>query len=223
MFVVAACVGMSSTVKAFQQAPRQDSAKQQGSDTLKYPLHDRRGDKFTNPQRNSLGLKDPANIRDSIVYDPTTKQYFIIERIGNSYYRKPTYLTFEEFMAIMARRQEEDYFKKRANILSGLNRKMLRPKMSMTDNLFNRIFGNGKIEIKPQGEVNIIAGYQGQNIKNPALPERARRNGGFDFDMNANLSVIGNIGDKLKLPISYNTLANFDFDNQLKLDYTGSD
>ncbi len=41
--------------------------------------------------------------------------------------------------------------------------------------------------------------------------------------MNANLSVIGNIGDKLKLPISYNTLANFDFDNQLKLDYTGSD
>jgi cell surface protein SprA len=41
--------------------------------------------------------------------------------------------------------------------------------------------------------------------------------------MNANLSVIGNIGDKLKLPISYNTLANFDFDNQLKLDYTGTD
>src|SRR5207253_4336504 len=28
---------------------------------------------------------------------------------------------------------------------------------------------------------------------------------------------------KLKLPISYNTLANFDFENQLKLDYTGGD
>lgn len=221
MFVVAACVGMCSIVKA--QAPRQDSTKQQGSDTLKYPLHDRRGDKFTFPQRNSMGLNDPSNIHDSIIYDPKTKQYFIIEKIGDFYYRKPTYLTFEEFMAIQARKQEEDYFRKRANILSGLNRKMLKPKMSMTDNLFNRIFGNGKIEIKPQGEVNIIAGYQGQNIKNPALPERARRNGGFDFDMNANLSVIGNIGDKLKLPISYNTLANFDFDNQLKLDYTGSD
>ena len=40
--------------------------------------------------------------------------------------------------------------------------------------------------------------------------------------MNANLSVIGNIGDKLKLPINYNTLANFNFENQLKLDYAGS-
>src|SRR5260221_11498556 len=39
--------------------------------------------------------------------------------------------------------------------------------------------------------------------------------------MNSNLNVVGNIGDKLKLPISYNTLANFDFENQLKLDYTG--
>jgi cell surface protein SprA len=221
VLIVAACVGMSSTVKA--QAPGKDSTNTQGIDTLKYPLHDRRGDKFTFPQRNSMGLNDPSNIQDSIVYDPKTKQYFIIERIGNFYYRKPTYLTFEEFMAIQARKQESDYFKKRSNILSGLNRKMLRPKMSMSDNLFNRIFGNGKIEIKPQGEVNIIAGYQGQNIKNPALPERARRNGGFDFDMNANLSVVGNIGDKLKLPISYNTLANFDFDNQLKLDYTGTD
>jgi cell surface protein SprA len=222
VLIAAACVGLSSTTKAFY-APRQDTSKPQAIDTLKYPLHDRRGDKFTFPQRNSLGLNDPANLQDSIAYDPKTKQYYIIEKIGNFYYRKPTYLTFDEFMALQARKQESDYFKKRSNILSGLNRKMLRPKMSMSDNLFNRIFGNGKIEIKPQGEVNIIAGYQGQNIKNPALPERARRNGGFDFDMNANLSVIGNIGDKLKLPISYNTQANFDFDNQLKLDYTGTD
>ncbi|WP_315821095.1 cell surface protein SprA [Paraflavitalea speifideaquila] len=168
-------------------------------------------------------MKDPVNITDSVIYDPKTKQYYIIEKIGSFYYRKPTYLTFDEFMQLQSRKMEAEYFKKRSNILSSLNKKLLKPKMSVTDNLFNRIFGNGKVEIRPQGEVNIIAGYQGQNIKNPALPERARKNGGFDFDMNANLSVIGNIGDKLKLPINYNTLANFDFDNQLKLDYTGTD
>ncbi|MBO9571346.1 MAG: cell surface protein SprA, partial [Chitinophagaceae bacterium] len=104
-----------------------------------------------------------------------------------------------------------------------LNYKLPRPKLSVTDNLFNRIFGTGRVEIRPQGDINLIAGYQGQNIKNPALPERARKNGGFDFDMNANLNVVGNIGSKLKLPISYNTLANFDFENQLKLDYSGTD
>ena len=55
------------------------------------------------------------------------------------------------------------------------------------------------------------------------MPERARKNGGFDFDMNAQVNVNANIGDKLKFPINYNTLANFGQDNQLKLDYTGVD
>ena len=41
--------------------------------------------------------------------------------------------------------------------------------------------------------------------------------------MNAQFNVMANIGDKLRLPINYNTLANFDFENQLKLDYTGKD
>ncbi len=212
----------STTASAFQ-APAQGNPQRPPADTLKYPIHDRRGDRYSNPTRSSLDLKDPVNITDSVIYDPKTKQYYIIEKIGSFYYRKPTYLTFDEFMQLQSRKMEMEYFKKRSNILSGLNKKLLQPKMSVTDNLFNRIFGNGKVEIRPQGEVNIIAGYQGQNIKNPALPERARRNGGLDFDMNANLSVIGNIGDKLKLPINYNTQANFDFDNQLKLDYTGTE
>src|SRR5947207_5774432 len=68
-----------------------------------------------------------------------------------------------------------------------------------------------------------MAGYQGQNSKNPTLTERARKNGGFDFNMNSQLQVDANIGDKLKLPINYNTLANFDYENQLKLDYHGQD
>ncbi len=125
-------------------------------------------------------------------------------------------------MEMQGHKAETDYFKKRANTLNILNRGQVKPKLSIYDNLFNRLFGNGKIEIQPQGNVDITAGYQGQNVKNPTLPENARKNGGFDFNMAAQLNVNANIGDKLKFPISYNTLANFDFTNQLKLDYTGT-
>lgn len=190
-------------------------------DTLRFPLYDRRGDRFSNPNRNSFDLKDPANIKDSIEYDPVTKQYYIVEKIGNQYYRKPTYLTFDELMQMQSQSAEDDYFRKRADALSALNKKMLRPKLSVSDNLFNRIFGEGKPDIRPQGNVDLTIGYQGQNIQNPTLPESARKTGGLDFKENANINVIGNIGSKLKVPISYNTLANFDFENQLKLDYTG--
>ncbi|HTN07981.1 cell surface protein SprA [Agriterribacter sp.] len=191
-------------------------------DTLKYPISDRRSDQFSSTRFRGFDLKDPANITDSIVYDYKEKKYYIIEKIGNKYYRKPTSLTFEEFTRIQARRQENDYFRQRANTISLLNRSLLRPKLTATDDLFNRLFGNGKIDIRPQGNVTITAGYQGQNIKNPTLPERARKNGGFDFDMAANLNVIANIGSKVKLPISYNTQSTFDWENQLKLEYTGT-
>ncbi len=192
------------------------------NDSLHFPIQDRRGD-FLNQKSNVYDFKLPPNITDSIVYDPATQYYIVYEKIGNKYYRTPTYYTAEEFRSIEARRAENDYFRKRANTLNILNRGRVKPKLSVYDNLFNRLFGNGKIDIQPQGNVDITAGYQGQNIKNPTLPERARKNGGFDFDMAAQLNVNANIGNKLKFPISYNTLANFDFTNQLKLDYTGTD
>jgi cell surface protein SprA len=217
LFFILLCLASQAKAAPFQKA-----------DTLKFPIQDRRGDRFTYPNNNPLDLKNPSNIGDSVEYDPKTRRYYILEKIGNHYYRTPSYLTYEEFQALEARRSEIDYFRKRADILSGLNKKMIRPKLQWHNNLVNRIFGSGpdglpKVEIKPQGNIDILAGYQGQNIKNPVLPENARKTGGFDFDMNANISVVGNIGDKLKLPINYNTLATFNFENQLKLDYTGKD
>ncbi len=199
---------------------RKDSLKIKG-DTLRFPIYDRRSDFLTYPNKNTFNLRDPANVLDSIEYDPATKQYFIVEKVGNNYYRKPTYLTYDEMLRIKAQQDEDAYWRERADMLSALNKKNLQPKLSVTDNLFNRIFGTGKVDIRPQGNVDILAGYQGQTVDNPTLPESARKTGGLDFNMNADVNVLGNIGNKLKLPIHYNTLANFDFENQLKLDYTG--
>ncbi|HNP54247.1 MAG TPA: cell surface protein SprA, partial [Ferruginibacter sp.] len=153
-----------------------------------------------------------------------TRRYVLYERIGSHYYRTPTTYSFDEYWSMRYRQSEVDYFQKRANVTNILNRgKFSKPKLSLTDNLFNRLFGTGKIEISPQGNVDIMAGYQGQRVDNPTLPERARKNGGLDFNLNTQLNVNANIGDKLKFPINYNTQANLDVDNQLKLDYTGKD
>ena len=192
-------------------------------DSLHYPIQDRRGDFFSSGKRSTFDLNNPSNIRDSVVYDPKTRRYIVYEKIGTKYYRSTTSYSFDEYWQIRGRQTEVEYFKKRSNLMSILNQGRIRPKLSLYDNLFNRLFGNGKINITPQGNVDLTAGYQGQNIKNPTLPERARKNGGFDFDMNAQVNVNADIGGKLKFPINYNTLANFGQDNQLKLDYTGLD
>lgn len=191
-------------------------------DSLPYPIYDRRGDLLSDSRKSTYDFKNPSNFRDSVVYDPVNRRYIVYEKIGNKYYRTPTTYSFDEYWQLRSRQSEVDYFKKRSNTLNLLNRGRVKPRLSLYDNLFNRLFGNGKISITPQGNVDIMAGYQGQNIKNPTLPENARKNGGFDFDMNAQVNVNAEIGGKLKFPINYNTLANFGQDNQLKLDYTGS-
>ena len=152
---------------------------------LKYPLQDRRGDAFNYPKANNpFDLNKPGNISDSVVYDPATKRYYIYEKIGRSWYRKPTYLTFDEMVAYKTRQQEREYYQRRLNTTLNLNRRIQDPKLNIRESYFNRLFSNTgvpKVEIRPQGNVTLTAGYIGQNIKNPTLPERARRNGGFDL------------------------------------------
>lgn len=203
--------------------PDNDTTRKGKTDTLRYPINDRRGDRYSEYRRNPFDLRDTGYVKQKVEYDPVTRQYYITEKIGDTYYRKPTYLNFDEFLELRGREMEMENFQKRANASFALNRKLVRPQLRMFDDLFNRVFGNGKIDIRPNGNVDLMAGYQGQNVQNPTLPERARKYGTFDFDMNAQFNMNANIGDKMKIPINFNTLANFDFENQLKLDYRGRD
>jgi cell surface protein SprA len=202
--------------------------KRTPADTSRYPLTDRRGDPYSFPNRNSFDFRDTSFIKRTIEYDPKTRQYYIVEKIGTRYYRTPVSFSMEEFLRMQGEKDEKDYFKKRSQLLANMNRRLFKPKFKVSNDWFNRIMGVGpdgkvKIDIRPSGYVELLAGYQGQNIKNPTLPERARKQGGFDFNMNSQLQVDASIGEKLKLPINYNTLANFSFENQLKLDFKGKD
>ena len=215
-------VAFAIVLVSFSQASAREF-KHSDSDTTRYPITERYGDPYS-ARSNSFDLKDTSFIKRSIEYDPRTKRYYVIEKIGNKYYRTPTSYSAEEFLKLQGWKDEQEYFKKRSALLGNINRRIYKPKFRVSDDLFNRIMGVGpdgkvKVDIKPSGYVDLLAGYQGQNIQNPTLPERARRSGGFDFNMNSQLQVDANIGSKLKLPINYNTLANFNFENQLKLDY----
>ena len=169
----------------FDPAPRKYSFYFLNSDTTRYPLSDRYGDPYTYPNRNPFYLQDTSFIKKNIIYDPATKQYYVEEKIGSQYYRTPVSFSMKDFIDMQGKQDEEDYFRKRANLLSTLNRRTYKPKFRFLNNWVNRITGNGKIEIRPTGYVDILAGYQGQNSKNPTLPERARKNGGFDFKRSA--------------------------------------
>ena len=57
----------------------QDSTGKKAVDSLPFPLKDRRSDGIAEPNRNPFDLKDPANLKRTVEYDPVTRQYFIVE------------------------------------------------------------------------------------------------------------------------------------------------
>ncbi|MEX0636177.1 MAG: hypothetical protein WD135_05365, partial [Ferruginibacter sp.] len=140
-----------------------------GNSNLRFPINDRRGDAVSGKaSKNTYDFKSPSNITDSVVYDAINRRYTVYEKIGNRYYRIPTSYSFEEYWQMRNEEAEKEYFRQRANTTSLLNRnKFIKPRLSLTDGLFNRLFGNGKIEITPQGNLDLSAGYQGQKIDNP--------------------------------------------------------
>ena len=148
--------GMSDGLLAFEQ-----DTTVRGNDSLPFPLSDRRGDAVSNQSSNPFNSFQPSSQKDSVVYDPATRRYVVYEMIGGKYFRSPVTYSFEEYWQMRNKQMEQDYFQKRTNATSVLNRgKLLKPKLSFSDRLFNRIFGTGKIEISPQGNVDITAGYQ---------------------------------------------------------------
>ncbi|GAA4302533.1 cell surface protein SprA [Compostibacter hankyongensis] len=193
------------------------------TDTLHFPIYDRRGDPEGTPTPSSIDLQDPPVIKRTVEYDPVTRQYRLEEKIGDRYYRKPGELDYQKFLQRQGEKDEQDYWMQRAGTMSRLNRDNGGPALYRGPLLFNRTFGGTGVDIRPQGNLNLTFGYEGSNTGNLILPENNRRQGGFNFDMDINMNVVGQIGSKLKLTSSYNTQSTFDFEKQIRLEYTGDD
>jgi cell surface protein SprA len=187
------------------------------------PLKDRSGPFTTEQGKNPFDLEDPKSVDKHVEYDPETGLYKVTEKIGNDYFRAPTYLSFEEYMAFKSRQQDRDYYKNLAGISASKKNKysLLDPisKVDIKRNLADRLFGGLGIEIKPQGSIEVMVGanYSFQDI--PELPVRLKRQIQPDFRMPIQIDVQGSIGDKLNLNTNFNSQASFDFENKLKLEY----
>ncbi len=195
------------------------------TDTI--PMQDRTGDFITGQTYNPFDIM-PSIVTQEVEYDAKTNQYILIEKIGNEYYRPPTYLTFDEYMEWNSKQQEKEYFNSLAGIqskkpsLSGKIDPM--DKIDVSKGLVDKMFGGTEVNIKPQGNVDLTLGivdYRktiGANVT-PAQARQLYIPG--DFRIQPRLNVDGSIGKKLNLGFNYDATSTFDFDKKIKLDYSG--
>ena len=237
---IALVIGFSSLLMVVNWItnPAQLSANPQGNNPLDYevekfpidspdidlpfPFKDGIGGPGTG-KRSGLFLKNPSNITTGFEYDPETGTYNYSEKIGDNYFKYPTYMDFDEYINYDSKQSLQDYWKQKSEAADLEETKGFRPKLTVKGEAFDRIFGGNVIDIRPQGSAELSFGINRSTRDNPALPANQRSTTTFDFDQQIQLNVVGNIGEKLKISTSYNTEATFDFENQMKIEYTGYD
>jgi len=188
---------------------------------LQYPFKDNNQVDPNNTNSGGFYLDKPSNIKSGFQYDPETGTYSYYEKIGDTYFKYPTYMSFEEYLNYDSKKSLQDYWKQKSAADDINQTKGFRPQLTVKGEAFDRIFGGNKIDIRPQGSAELSFGINRSTRDNPALPTNQRSTTTFDFGQQIQLNVIGNIGEKLKVSMNYNTEATFDFENQMKIEYTG--
>lgn len=177
----------------------------------------------------SLGkliLENPDSIVSKYIYDANLDRYIYNESIGAFNIGYPIILTPAEYFELVKREGIKSYFKEKSDAFSGKKegskdaKKNLLPVFYKDNKFFQSIFGDGGIEVVPQGSVAMDLGVIWQKNDNPSLSPRNRTSLSFDFDQRISLSMLGKIGERLQVTANYDTEATFDFQNIVKLDYT---
>ena len=184
---------------------------------------DRFGDPFSNYSTFSpLFLKNPKSLNLDVQID-SGMNYNIRERIGNVNFRPNSSMSFREFSLQQDQLTRKQYWQTKSQALDGISAvsgRNLLPKLYVSP-ILDRIFGGSYVELIPRGFVTLDFGASFQTINNPSIPIRQQSNGGFEFDQQISLQVTGKVGEKLKVATNFDNNNSFDFQNNMKVEFTG--
>ncbi|NNF03612.1 MAG: cell surface protein SprA, partial [Rhodothermales bacterium] len=86
---------------------------------------------------------------------------------------------------------------------------------------FTTIFGTSEVDLRVTGSADIKAGFDyrksDQQVSVTGRPSQLDP----EFKQELSLGITGTIGDKLEIDVQYDSRNQFDFQNQLKMQYTG--
>ncbi len=174
---------------------------------------------------NLVDFNDPLNYNNNVVYDPETGMYTFTQTLGDSLnILPPSAMTFEEYMAYQEKQSMQNYWNDKVQQQLDEQRTIYQPSFENDTAIKKKeLKVSDLIVIRPQGSAELKFGVNISRTDNPVIPEKQRRITTFDFDQNIQMNLTGKIGNFMDINFNYNTQATFDFENKLKLAYTGEE
>ncbi len=88
---------------------------------------------------------------------------------------------------------------------------------------FRKFFGDGRIGLDATGNVNITGGFRKEKRERQDSYTNQADNTNFNMDMQQRFTIVGKIGQKVDINIDQDTDNLFDWQNSLRLTYTGTE
>ncbi|WP_420385605.1 cell surface protein SprA [Roseivirga sp.] len=224
-------IASAISTPAFAFFQNQDTTNRQ-ADTVKYtpspyPLFRPRypfGDPLFRKPLSSPFLFNNSEFYNRNYQVDTSRNIITSEEVGTSFIRPPAYVPFNLALQKKIEEGNRAFFRERSKARDGesavSNRGRLIPPIALNP-FFDRLFGGDQILINTNGTVQLDFGGRFQRVDNPAIPIRQQRNGTFEFNQNIQMSLDGTIGTKMKINANFNNNNSFDFENTLKVDFSG--
>ena len=193
---------------------------------IKFPVKESEMVTYDDLQQNAaIDLRDPANVKTDVEYDPYTGYYIYHTRVGDMDVATPFVLNENEYQRHSLQQSMNRYWAEKAKTnTDGGNKFTLSDIQIGLGEKGENIFGPGGVKLKTQGSVDLDFGFNITKRENPTISERNRTNTIFDFDTKIQLAANGSVGTKINFNLNYNTEATFDADQSLvNLGYKGDE
>jgi cell surface protein SprA len=178
--------------------------------------------------KRPLGIGMSSAWRHEVVLDTLTGLYRIRERVGEFDVRHPVELDLESYRsARVARGLQSNWatlVEQRARQSQRRNRGGLGFNIVVPggrSSAFTTIFGKPEVDLRVSGQADIRAGFNYRKSDQQVSLSGSPTQIDPEFKQDLRLGITGSIGDKMRIDVNYDTNNQFDFQNQLKLQYTG--
>ena len=168
----------------------------------------------------------PSAITTAVEYDPDTRSYVRITRLGDMVLSRQ-HMTMQEYQDWQMDQLMQQYWTEKAggtaldNPDDGLLSKI--PGFAQISQKLDLLNGKPLFSVDPSGSAELTFQLVNNYRDDPQLDASERSYTSFDFDENIQINLNAKIGDIIDFSINQNTKATFDFENTKKIKYEGKE
>src|SRR5690606_14199707 len=209
-----------------------DSAALDSTARIKYFHYQREDVPYVKLERKKTSkfFAQPSQKTRTIQIDSTGKYVEIVEKVGGQQTKIILRMPIEEYIELRLALRERELWEERGykyelkesqKGLAELIKDITDFEIPLPSVRVLSIFGEPKRSLRIGGAVDIHGAWRSETTEGVTASLLGNTRNEPDFKQTVQINVSGTIGDKLNINADWNTERTFEYENQLKLKYTG--